>query len=138
MVRWPSSSSERAEEGERVSEKLIFTCTHAKDDPERATLPFIIANTAAVAGQEAVVLCTIEGVWLGTEDGAEGIAHTGMPVLSELLGEFIDNGGEIWLCGSCTKPRGITEDRLVKGAKITGAAKVIEEAAAGAKTLTYT
>jgi uncharacterized protein len=61
-----------------------------------------------------------------------------LPVLSELLGEFIDNGGEIWLCGSCTKPRGIAEDRLVKGAKITGAAKVIEEVAAGAKTLTYT
>ncbi len=57
-----------------MSDKLIFNCTHGKDDPERATLPFVAANIAATAGQEAVVLCTIDAVWLGTEGGTEGIA----------------------------------------------------------------
>ena len=57
-----------------MSEKLLFTCTHARDDPERAILPFVAANTAAVAGLEAVVLLTIEGVWLGTAGGTEEIA----------------------------------------------------------------
>jgi uncharacterized protein len=118
-----------------MSEKLIFVCSHGIDDPERATIPFIAANTALTAGQEALLLCSIEGVWLGTEGGAEGVAHEGLPAVSTLIGEFVDNGGEIWLCGSCTKPRNITEDRLIKGARIVGAAKVIEELAIGAKTV---
>ena len=33
--------------------KMIFGCSHGQDDVERATLPFIAANVAAVAGQEA-------------------------------------------------------------------------------------
>ncbi|HZT10215.1 MAG TPA: DsrE family protein [Actinomycetota bacterium] len=120
-----------------MSDKLIFNCTYGKDDPERATLPFVAANIAATAGQEAVVLCTIEAVWLGTEGGAEGIAQHGLPVLSELYSEFVGNGGAVWLCGSCTKPRGITEEQVGKGATIVGAAKVVEEIAAGAKTVAF-
>jgi uncharacterized protein len=120
-----------------MSDKLIFNCTHGKDDPERATLPFVAANIAATAGQDAVVLCTIDAVWLGTERGTEGIAHEGLPVLGELYREFVDNGGQVWLCGACTKPRGITEEHVGKGATIVGAAKVVEEVVAGAKTVAF-
>jgi predicted peroxiredoxin len=120
-----------------MSDKLIFNCTHGKEDPERATLPFVAANIAATAGQEAIVLCTIDAVWLGTDGGAEGIAQQGLPVLADLYRDFVDNGGQVWLCGSCTKPRGITEDQLVKGSTIVGAAKVVEEVASGAKTLAF-
>jgi predicted peroxiredoxin len=60
--------------------KLIFNCTHDKEDPERATLPFVAANIAAIAGEESIVLCTIEAVWVGTEGGTDGIAQPGLPV----------------------------------------------------------
>jgi predicted peroxiredoxin len=120
-----------------MSDKLIFNCTHGKDDAERATLPFVAANIAATAGQDAVVLCTIDAVWLGTEDGTAGIAFAGMSVLADLYREFVANGGEVWLCGACTKPRGIVEERLAPGAKIVGAAKVIEEIVAGARTVAF-
>ena len=120
-----------------MSDKLIFTCTHGKDDAERATLPFVAANIAATAGQDAVLLCTIDAVWLGTEGGTVGIASEGLPVLSELYAEFVDNGGQVWLCGACTKPRGITEEQVGKGATIVGAAKVVEEVVAGAKTMAF-
>ncbi|HEY1330524.1 MAG TPA: DsrE family protein [Actinomycetota bacterium] len=120
-----------------MSDTMIFTCTHGKDDPERATLPFVAANVAATAGQEAVVLCTIDAVWLGTEGGADDIAHPGLPVLADLYREFLDGGGQVWLCGACTKPRSITEDDLAKGASIVGAAKVVEAVAAGAKTISF-
>jgi predicted peroxiredoxin len=120
-----------------MSEKLIFNCTHGKEDPERATLPFVAANIAAAAGQDAVVLCTVDAVWLGTSDGSDGIAQPGLPVLADLYQEFIDNGGEVWLCGACTKPRGITEDRVTKGSTIVGAAKVVEEIVLGAKTVAF-
>lgn len=120
-----------------MSDKLIFICTYGKDDPERATLPFVAANIAATAGQDAVLLCTIDAVWLGTEGGTDGIASEGLPVLSDLYAEFVDNGGQVWLCGACTKPRGITEEQVAKGATIVGAAKVVEEVVAGAKTMSF-
>ena len=120
-----------------MSERLIFNCTHGKEDPERATLPFVAANIAATAGQDSVVLCTIDAVWLGTEGGTEGIAYEGLPALGDLYAEFVDNGGQVWLCGACTKPRGITEDQVSKGATIVGAAKVVEEVVAGAKTVAF-
>ena len=120
-----------------MSDKLIFNCTYGKADPERATLPFVAANIAAIAGQEAVVLCTIDAVWLGTDGGTEGITQEGLPVLNELYADFVGNGGEVWLCGACTKPRGITEEQVGKGATIVGAAKVVEEVIAGAKTVAF-
>ena len=120
-----------------MSEKLIFNCTFGPDDPERATLPFIAANIAASTGQDAVVLCTIDAVRLGTVGGTDGVAFEGIPVLADVYAEFIDNGGQVWLCGVCTKPRGITEDDCAKGAQIVGAAKVVEEIVAGAKAIAF-
>jgi predicted peroxiredoxin len=120
-----------------MSEKLIFNCTYGKEEPERATLPFVAANIAAAAGQDAIVLCTVEAVWLGTNGGTDGVAQPGLPVLGDLYAELIDNGGQVWLCGACAKPRGITEEQLAKGSTIVGAAKVVEEVVAGAKTVAF-
>lgn len=120
-----------------MSEKLLFNCTHGREDPERATLPFVAANVAATAGQEAFVVCTIEAVWLGTDGGTSGVEAPGLPPLSQLYDEFVGNGGHVWLCGACTKPRGITEEQLAKGATIVGAAKVVEEVVGGAKAVSF-
>ena len=120
-----------------MSDRLIFVCSHGKDDPERAVVAFTAANTAAIGGQETAVMCTIDGVWLGTRGGTDGLDVEGFTPLSELVADFVANGGEIWLCGTCTRPRKITEDQLIEGAKIVGAARVIEEVTQGAKTITY-
>lgn len=117
--------------------KMIFHCTHGNDQSERATLPFVAANVAATAGQDAVVLCTIDAVWSGTKGGAEAIAAPGLPPLVKLIEEFVANGGAIWLCGACTKPRGIDESKLVKGAQIVGAAFVVEAIAKGATPVAF-
>jgi predicted peroxiredoxin len=117
--------------------KLIFGCTHGREDAERATLPFIAANVAASAGLDAAVLLTIEGAWLATTGYADDIHFEGMPALGPLMEEFVDNGGAIWACGACTKPRQITEEQLVKGASIVGAAKVVEEIATGAQSVFF-
>ena len=120
-----------------MSSKLIFNCTYGREDAERATLPFVAANIAATAGQEAIVLCTIEAVRLGTKGGTEGIEAAGLPKLCDLLNQFVANSGKVWLCGACTKPRGITEEQVADGVSIVGAAKVVEEVVAGAKTVAF-
>jgi predicted peroxiredoxin len=60
-----------------------------------------------------------------------------MPTLPEVMGQFVANGGRIWACGACTKPRGITQDDLVAGATIVTAAQVVELLASGAGSLTF-
>ena len=120
-----------------MNSKLIFNCTWGREDAERATLPFVAANIAATAGQEAIVLCTIEAVRLGTKNGTEGVEAGGLPKLCDLMTQFVANRGQVWLCGACTKPRGITEDQLADGVTIVGAARVVEEVVAGARTVAF-
>jgi predicted peroxiredoxin len=53
------------------------------------------------------------------------------------MAEFIGNQGKVWLCGACAKPRGITPEQLADGVSIVGAAKIVEEIVAGAKTVAF-
>jgi predicted peroxiredoxin len=117
--------------------KLLIHSSHGKEDPERATLPFIVGKNAAIAGQEAVVMLTVEGVWLATEGGTEGIQKDGLPPLEEALREFVENGGQVWACQSCTQPRGITEEQLVPGARIAAAMQAVEFLSQDAASLTF-
>jgi len=120
-----------------MSGRMLFNCTHGREDPERALLPFVAANVAATAGQQALVVCTVDAVWLGTADGAEGVCSKDLPPLAELLPTFLSNGGEVWLCGACTKPRGIAEGDCAEGVKIVGAATIIEAIASGATPVAF-
>jgi predicted peroxiredoxin len=112
--------------------RMLFHCTHGRDDPERAIVPFIAANVAAASGQDAVVLLTVEGAWLCQRGYAETVELDGFPKLAELLGAFVAAGGRIWGCSACTTPRGITEADLVEGAQIVGAAAIVAAVADGA------
>jgi predicted peroxiredoxin len=112
--------------------RMLFHCTHGRDDPERAIVPFLAANLAAASGQEAVVLLTIEGAWLCQLGYAETVELERFPKLAELLSAFVEAGGEVWGCSACTTPRGITEDDLIPGARIVGAAAIVAAVADGA------
>ena len=120
-----------------MSQSLMFNCTHGKEDPERAILPFVAANVAATAGLDVTVVCTIEAVWLGTKGGADGVESKGLTPLSTLLEEFRQNGGKVWLCGACTKPRGITEEHIAPGVTIVGAATIVEAIAKGTTPVAF-
>jgi uncharacterized protein len=117
--------------------KMVINCTHGEDDPERATLSFVVGNVAASADQETIVLLTIDGVWLATKGCAGRIHKEGFQPLSDVMHAFIENGGQIWACGACTKPRGISEADLIPGAKIVTAASVVEQLVAGAASLAF-
>jgi predicted peroxiredoxin len=115
----------------------MINCTHGKEDAERATLSFVVGNVAASADQEVVVLLTIEGVWNATRGYADEIRKEGFQPLREVMQSFVNNGGQIWVCGACATPRGITDADLVDGAKIITAAKAVEYLAAGAASLSF-
>lgn len=111
---------------------LLFPVSHGAEDPERATVPFIVAATAALSGQRAVVIATVEGVTLGLPDVAARVAEDGMPALVDLQRQLVEGGGELWLCSACCLKRGITGDTtLVEGATIVGAARIVEALTTG-------
>lgn len=119
-----------------MSHPLLFHCTHGKEEVERALLPFIVANVAVTADQQTTVFLTAEGVWLATKGYAEQIKKEGFTPLREIMDSFIANGGKIWACGACTKPRGITDTDLIEGAKIVTAANLVELLVSGAVSCT--
>lgn len=120
-----------------MTAKILVNVTHGREHPERAILPFIVGNVAASADQEVVLLLTIEGVWLATKGYATAVQKDGFPPLRETIESFVRNGGQIWACGTCAKPRGITEADLIEGATIMTAASVTEFLVAGATTLSF-
>lgn len=117
--------------------QMTVNCTHGREDAERATLAFVVGNVAASADQDAVVLLTIDGVWVATRGYADGIQKEGFQPLKEVIASFIANGGQIWACGACTKPRGITESDLIEGARIVTAANVVERLASGGASVSF-
>ena len=120
-----------------MASRILVNATHGREDPERATLAFIVGNVAASADQQAVVLLSIEGVWLATRGYADEIHKQGFPPLREVVQSFVTNGGEIWACATCTNPRGITEADLREGARIVTAAMAVEFMVQGAATLSF-
>jgi sulfur relay (sulfurtransferase) complex TusBCD TusD component (DsrE family) len=46
--------------------------------------------------------------------------------------KFAAGGGRIRVCGACAKPRGITQEQLIEGAQIIGAATAVEALVNGA------
>ncbi|MDO8106366.1 DsrE family protein [Isoptericola sp. b441] len=118
--------------------RLLFTCSHGADDPERATVPFNAACAAAVSGHTVTVVCTSDAVPLGTRGGATDVTAPGMTPVAELVDTLLASGGSIWLCSACTGPRGITDEHLLEGASIVGAATIVEEVAGGATSISLT
>ncbi|HEY7781498.1 MAG TPA: DsrE family protein [Ktedonobacterales bacterium] len=116
---------------------LTVHCTHGREDAERATLAFVMANVAASADQDVVMLLTIDGVWLATQGYADDIKKEGFQPLKEVIASLLANGGRIWACGACTKPRGITEGDLIGGARVVTAANVVERLASGGASLSF-
>ena len=117
--------------------RVLIQGTHGADDPEKATLPFIVGNVSATADQDTVVFLTSEAVRLATRGHADDITFADHPPTGKILADFVTNGGRIWACGACTGPRGITADDLVDGATIVTAANLVEAIADGSSTIGF-
>lgn len=121
-----------------MAKPLLVNCTHGKEDAERATLPFIVANVAASADQPSIVFLTAEAVRIVTTGYADEIRAHGMTPLADVLKAYLGNGGVVWACAACTGPRGITAADLVAGAQIVTAVNLVERLVEGAVTLNLT
>lgn len=118
-------------------EKLVIIVTHGPDEPELATLPFVMAAGALVSEMEVCMAFQAEGVHLVTRGGAEGVHAPAYPPLQELIDTVAAIGGLLMPCSPCLENRGISEHDLLDGVEVIGAARLVSELASATATLNY-
>ncbi len=119
------------------TEKIVYIVTHGADDPERATLPFVLANAALVMEVEAVVVLQGSGVMLATQGCLDHVFAPGLPPLKDLVESFREQGGRMLVCTPCIKERHIELEDLIDGAAPTASANLIQEILSATSTLVY-
>lgn len=115
-------------------QKYLINCQEGANHVERATISFILAVTASKTN-EAAVFITSDAAQLCVKGGANGLVSEGLEPLSDLINQFVNNGGKIWLCPVCARVKGITEADLIEGVEISGAPKTIAFLASGGQVL---
>jgi len=117
--------------------KFCVSLTQAKNDSDKATVAFVVANAAVASDKEAMVFLSTEGVRLAVQGYADDVHEEGFAPLRELMTNFVKAGGKIWVCSPCFKRRKLEESRLIAGATIVGGAKLVEFTTAGAACVSY-
>jgi uncharacterized protein len=122
---------------ETTEEKIVVIATHAGEDPERATFPFVVANAALAMDVKAVICLQGDSVNLAVKGGADNVNAAGLPPLKDLMASYFAQGGELLLCTPCLKSRNITSDMLVQGATAIAAGRVVQECLEAKSVLNY-
>jgi predicted peroxiredoxin len=117
--------------------KFCVSLTHAKDNPDKATVAFVVANAALGSGQDTLAFLSVEAVRLSQKGYADDIHEEGFAALKDLMENFAKAGGRIYVCSPCFKKRKLDEASLVPGAVIVGGAKLVEFLAGGSPCVSY-
>jgi predicted peroxiredoxin len=120
-----------------MASKFCVSLTHSKDNTDKATVGFVVANAAVGSGKETMVFLSVEGVRLAQKGVADSIHEEGFAPLRELMDNFTKAGGTIYVCSPCFKKRKLDEHNLVAGATIVGGAKLVEFLSDGSPCVSY-
>jgi len=117
--------------------KFCITLASSKDNTDKATVAFVVANAAVASDKKTLVFLSIEGVRLCQKGYADDIHESGFAPLKDLMTNFTKAGGTIWVCSPCFKKRSLNENNLVDGATIVGGAKLVEFLGDGTPCVSY-
>ena len=117
--------------------KFCVSLTCSKDNTDKATVAFVIANAAVASDKDTLVFLSIEGVRLSQHGYADDIREEGFAPLRELMDNFVKAGGKVWVCSPCFKKRKLDEGKLIAGATIVGGAKLVEFLSDGSPCVSY-
>lgn len=123
---------------EEKQEKVMYICTYGGENPDKAHLPFVMANAALAMDIKATVVLQGNGVYLAQKGYIDHILPGGgFPSLNELMSSFRDLGGKLLVCVPCMKARNIGESDLIDGAQTTAAGALNVEAIESHAVLVY-
>ena len=117
--------------------KIFIMVTKGPEDPEMATIPFVMATSAQASDVEVVMGFQGNGSMLATKCMPDHVAASGFPALSELVQTFLEAGGKMYVCGPCVGTRKFSQDDLIEGVEIVGGAAFISESLAADQALIY-
>ena len=117
--------------------KLCVSLTAAKNDTDKATVAFVVANAAVGSDQQTLVFLSTEAVRLAEAGYADDIHEEGFLPLRELMENYAGAGGQIFVCAPCFKKRGLVESNLIEGATIVGGARLVEFLSDGTPCVSY-
>ncbi len=120
-----------------ASKKMVFVITHGAENPEMATIPFVMANAALATDMEAVVILQSSSVFLAVKDFARHVRTESFPPLPDLIKSFFEQGGKLMACVPCLKARGIEETQLIEGTRLVASGTVVAEASTADSTMVY-
>src|SRR3990172_8821448 len=104
--------------------RFCVSLTSAKDNPDKATVAFVVANAAVASEKETMVFLSTEGVRLSQKGYADDVHEEGFAPLKELMGNFVKAGGKVYVCSPCFKRRKLDEGKLIDGSGIVRGAKL--------------
>ena len=119
------------------NEKIVIISTMGAENPEKATLPFVLATAAQASDVEVVVILQSNAVVLAKQGEAEKVNAKGFMPVKELLDAYVSAGGNLLLCSPCLKERNITKEELIIGSQIIAAGTVVTEVLSAKSVVTY-
>jgi predicted peroxiredoxin len=121
----------------KVAEKLVIMVTHGPEDPELATIPFVMGGAAVASDVEVIMGFQGNGVLLLEPGAAEKVVVPEFAPLAGLLDSIRELGGKMLVCGPCIKNRGIAPEDLIEGAEVVAAARFVAEITSATNSLVY-
>jgi len=122
---------------ETTEEKIVVIGTHGGEDPDRASLPFVVANAALAMDVKTTVILQGNAVTLAVKGAAGNIQGIGFPPLKDLMASYFGQGGKLLLCTPCIKGRNIAPETLVAEGSLIAGARVVQECLEAKATLNY-
>jgi uncharacterized protein involved in oxidation of intracellular sulfur len=120
-----------------TNEKIVIISTVGPENPEKATLPFVLATAAQSMDVEVTVILQADSVMLAKNGEADKVKAKGLLPLKELLDTFIELEGKLLLCSPCVKERNIQSDELIKGSELIAAGTVVTEVLSATSVVNY-
>jgi predicted peroxiredoxin len=116
---------------------LVLKSTSGTDRPEAANQVLTVAAAAVASGVEVSLWLTGEAAWFGVPGRAAELELDHAAPAADLL-DAVLAAGTVTVCTQCAARRGITEDDVLPGVRIAGAAVFVEESLRpGAQALVY-
>jgi tRNA 2-thiouridine synthesizing protein D len=107
--------------------EFLITLAHNQNSEKHVTLAFTLGLKSLEKGYRTAILLLLDGVHVGRAGYVDGI-DVGEPFLpvGDMLPIYLEQGGELMICGSCWKHDHLPDSERLAGARVVSADQVID------------
>lgn len=121
--------------------KLFLTITAPAYGSQRFLTAYRFAQRAKTDNHEVKILLLEDAVSVA-KSGQQvtelpGVMHEIHPNCEELVKAALKAGIKIYVCGTCSKERGLNEPELIEGVEVVNIGKFVEEVMAADKVVNF-